>query len=253
MTEPVNTPAPTPAPTPTPAPVPTPAPAPQPAPTPAPTPEPTNVPAPDLSDAFEATGDTRIDLALGFFAKHGFKESDPAMQEAAKGNFAYLEALIAERGEKMPGADKYLQLAKDGLADYQAKETAAHDARIKLVYDAVGGEENWNAIEKWVGANAEPDEQTGAARALKAGGIEARAMAAFLSQQYQAASGTTVQPASTTGELPAPTVPSVTAPLTRAAYMAEVNALTAKFGADRVSDTAEYKALRARASNGFAQ
>lgn len=252
MTEPVNTPA-VPATDPNAAPaVPATPAAPATPATPA-TPAATDVPAADLSGAFEPTGDTRIDLALGFFAKHGFKESDPAMQEAARGNFAYLEAAIAERGDKMPGADKYLQLAKDGLADYQSKENAAHEARIKLVYDAVGGEENWNAIEKWVSENAEPAEQAGAARALKAGGIEAQAMAAFLSQQYQAASGTTVQPASTTGELPAPTVPNVTAPLTRAAYMAEVNALTAKYGADRVSDTAEYKALRQRAANGFAQ
>lgn len=239
-------------------PVPTPAPAP-PAPEPAPTPAPAAPPTPidpiapvEKVDTkgrvtFEPTGDAGLDIALDYFGGLGLGLDTPEMQEAINGNFQYLEAKIAALGEKGAGGEKYIGLAKAAHERHVQNETAAYEERKKVAYDAVGGEENWNKVQEFVTANAEPAELEAVKSAMATGGIVARAVAEMLHRQYMTASGTEIEPAR-------PTVNQSTAPvgsgqLTLAGYREELNKLVAEVGSHRVNDDPRYARLRDKYKN----
>lgn len=230
-----------------PAPVPAPAP-PAPAPVAPPAPAPVAPPAPEPQappvvalNGFEPTGDAGIDLALGFFGKLGLKESDPEIAEAGKGNFEYLKAKLASMGAKAVGYEQYLALAEKGYNDFHTSQNTAREARVKLVQEAVGGEENWNAIQTWAEKEGTPEELAQFKAGIKQGGVVAQAVAKFLAEQYAAASSTTLNPAAVVDKHA-----NVVAaqPVNLAGYHAEVRALQAKLGSEGVQSSPEYAALR---------
>lgn len=231
---------PTPAPVPAPAPVPVPAPAPVPlvVDTPAPTPQ-----AHAALNGFEPTGDPGIDLALGFFGKLGLKESDPEIVEAGKGNFDYLKAKLATLGAKAEGYEQYLALAQKGYESYHASQAAALEAREKTVHEAVGGAENWAAIQTWAQENGTPEELAAFKAGIRQGGVVATAVAQFLSNQYAQSSGTTLEAANPVAKQ-ANVNPGQ--PLTIDGYHNEVRALVAKYGHEGVQTSPEYAAIRAK-------
>lgn len=205
--------------------------------------EPVQTVADDGSVSFTPTGNIGMDLALEFFGKLGFKLEDAELDQAGKGNFSYLEAKLATMGDKAAGADKYIQLAKTAVAEIQAKQSAAIEARRTAVYDVVGGKETWEAIAEFAKANAEPDELKDIRSALSAGGTTAKLMAQHLLSLYQAsnperkAQKVTEQPAATAGASSA---------LTLTGYKKELNELISKVGVTRLQDSPEYAALRQR-------
>ena len=196
---------------------------------------------------YEPTGDVGLDLALEFFGKLGLDFESPEMQEAGKGNFAYLEAKLAALGDKAQGSDRYLALAKDAYGRLQANDKSAYEARKAIAHEAVGGEETWNSIQEFVKANAEPEELEQVKAAMLQGGVVAKAMAEHLHRLYLASSGTVAEPASATRHQP--TAPAGGAPLTRQGYLEEMNALVAKIGSHRLDGSPEYAALRKKYAN----
>ena len=198
---------------------------------------------------FTPTGEPSIDLALSFFAKHGLTENSPEVQEAAKGNFQYLKAKLAELGGKAQGWEQYLALAEKGYTDFQNGQKAALESRQKAVYEAVGGEENWNSIQTWAETNGTPEELAEFKAGIAQGGFVAQAVAKLLSDRYASASGTTLEPAAATTEQP--NAPMQGAPLTKAGYRAEVAALQAKVGAHAMDSSPEYAALRTKYARVF--
>ena len=51
---------------------------------------------------YEPTGDVSLDIALGFFGRQGLGLDSPELAEAAKGNFAYLEAKLDLNATQKP-------------------------------------------------------------------------------------------------------------------------------------------------------
>jgi len=188
-----------------------------------------------------STGDAGLDLAVSFFLKAGIALDSPEVAEAAKGNFAYLEAKLAELGDKAPGAEQYLKLAKDGYDRIQSNEKAQYEARKKTVHDAVGGEDNWKNIQEFVKTNAEPEELAQVRTALSQGGIVAQAMAELLARQYATATGTVKEPGNPVTQQG---TPPGAAPLTLAGYRQELDALVGRIGSHNLDGSPEYAAIR---------
>lgn len=211
--------------------------------TPAPAPAPSKE---EATPSFQPTGDAGLDLAMGFFDKLGLTLDSPEMQEAGNGNFSYLEAKLAALGEKAAGSAQYLALAKEAQARLSAQAKAQQEERRKTVHDAVGGEENWKALQEYVNANAEPEELEVVRSALSQGGLVATAVAKHLHSLFLAAPGSNVEPASAATNIP---TPDTGAGLTLAGYRQEVNSLVAKIGSNRLDGSPEYAALRRKYAN----
>jgi hypothetical protein len=193
---------------------------------------------------YAATGDAGLDVALGFVGGLGIAGDDPAMLEAAKGNFAVLEAKLAAMGDTARGWEKMVALGKDAF-----ERTAAQAATVKAkseqaILAAAGGAEVWAEVTKWAAANASKEEKAEINRMIDGGPIAARAAAALLTQMYRSASGTTVTPRD-----PAPNAGAGeragNQPLNPRDYGTAVRALRAKLG-NQMEASPEYKALRSR-------
>lgn len=209
---------------------------------PAPNPAPENKAAAVVE--YEPTGDPGLDLALEFVGQRGFDESHPAMQAAVNGDFSLLEAALAAMGPKAAGYEKHLALAKKSYETTKATAEAKIKADIEAIHKAVGGEENWKAVQKWAGENAEPAERDAVNAALKQGGLVAKVMAQWLAGQYNKAAGTVVNPADATNP-GAAGKPDASAPLTAKQFAIESQNLRTKLGYD-FEKSGEYKALVAR-------
>lgn len=192
--------------------------------------------------SYEPTGDVALDLSLEFFGGLGLALDSPEMIEAGKGNFQYLEAKLAALGEKAKGYERYLGLAKEAHGRLDAANKADVEKRRSEVHEAVGGEENWKSIVKFVDANATPEERAELKGALAQGGIVAKAVATMLHGMYAKAPGTTLEPASAVRNQPS--APANGAPLTLAGYRQELDALVSSVGSHRVDGSPEYAALR---------
>lgn len=199
-------------------------------------------PAPTL--AYEPTGHAGLDMALGFVGGLGLGPQDPAIQAAEKGDFSLLKAKLGTMGDKARGWEGYLGLAEEGVKHLKAQATEKATKDTAAIHDAVGGKDNWAAISKWAGANADPAERIEVNEALAKGGKVAKAMALYLQGLYERAAGTVKEPAPTLRNGVTPT-PTPTAHLTAAAYSMEVNKLFQKMGS-RMEGSQEYKALQAR-------
>lgn len=229
--------------TPAPAPVP-PAPAPVP---PVDTPEPAAVPEPDTPvGEYPSYDHPGIDLATKFLAKVGIGPDHPAIQAASEtGDSTYLKAVLAELGDKARGWEQYVALAEKGFEEIQEKHVAREIETENTVYELVGGEDNWRAIQEWASSTADPEEKEEINAAFEAGGLQAKMAAAFLQQMHAAAVGVR-EPAPAVNEEAAPPTRAANGPLTPRDYATAVAALSARVGPQNVHTHPEYEALKQR-------
>jgi hypothetical protein len=194
---------------------------------------------------YNKTGDPGLDMALSFIGKLGIGPDHPAIVAARQGDFAFIKAELAGRGDKAQGWEQYLSLAEKAFENAQraAQESTAKTKAI--VEQAVGGAEQWVAIQSWAKANAEPHEREQINYMLNQGGLAAQAAAKLLSDLYNQAHNTVVEPAE-------PANPNRTnrgtsnAALSPQDYQAELKALIGRIGAHRVQDSPEYAQLQQR-------
>jgi hypothetical protein len=141
---------------------------------------------------YQSTGDSNLDLALGFVGKHGLGPEHPAIVAATKGDFGPVKALMAEKN--VPGWEAHIALAEKGYADHLQAETDKTLAVQNICVNAAGGEQEWADVLTWASQNAEPQEKEQVNAALAAGGVVAEAVAAFLVNSYRGAPGVTYSP-----------------------------------------------------------
>jgi hypothetical protein len=225
----------------------------KPAQTPAPSgdpliPEPA-APQPEPAGEEFVTGDPALDIALNFFVKAGIKIDDPVLVKASDtGDFTLLEAKLATLPpEKARGWEQHVALAKGVHAKLEGEAKAKTEATAKLINDTVGGEQVWNDIKAWAATNAEPAEREAVNSALKAGGLQAKAMAAYLQGQYVKKTGASKEPsADVTAPGAKPGAGTGNYALSPREYAQAVQDLAAKVGANRVDGHPEYKELQRR-------
>lgn len=198
---------------------------------------------------YDTTGDPGMDMALGFVGKLGLLPTDPAMVKAAEGDFTFIKAHLASLGDKAAGWEQHIALAEQSW-ERNVKAAEAMNRNIaKSVHQAAGSEANWSAIEQWAKTNADPKERETINTMLAAGPVQARAATLMLRQMYEAAGGTTVNPANPLkGDTPSAGGSGANlAPLSPKEYGAAVSELNArKPGAVDRGDP-EYKQLQQRA------
>ena len=205
--------------------------------------DPVKVDAPaDEVVAFEPTGDVGLDMALEFLGKQGFGVEHPAMVAAGNGDFTIIEALLAQKG--VQGWDKMVALGKAGLERIAGNQKAETAKTLDIVTKAVGGAEEWSAIQTWAKANATDEERAAINSQLNAGGLSAKMAATYLADLYGRANNVNITPPDgTTFKGDGPKLTS--GPLTAAAYTAAVNELHRKLGG-RMEGSPEYAALGQR-------
>ena len=194
---------------------------------------------------YEASGDVALDMALEFVGKFGIGPNDPAMQAAADGNFALLEAKLAGLGDKAKGYEKFIALGKSAHAATEAKAKEAAAKNAEGIYSVVGGPDQWKAIKEWAGKNAEPAEQSVVNAALNAGGMQAKAMAHYLATLYEKAGNVTVRGKSAVDTNAANGGAGNSGALSPRAYTQEVDALRKKLGGNFEGSPA-YRQLQQR-------
>lgn len=226
---------------PTPAPIVAPAP---PAPA-APATPPAHAPAPAEAAVevveYEATGNAGLDLGLKFIGRLGFGPEHPAVQAAGNGDFSKLEAELAKLGDKAAGWQDILAVSKSAYEQVSNERKAAHEKTMDKINAATGGE--WDKAKEWASAKAEPGEKDAINSALAAGGIQAVAMAQYITGLYRKSGEYTKTgaPAVKEGAAPGSAVADALSP---ADYAKEVQRLAAKGGVFQGSK--EYAALQQR-------
>ncbi len=198
---------------------------------------------------YDATGDPGLDIALEFVGARGFGPEHPAIVAAEAGDFGPLKLALAALGDKAKGWERHLALAERSNTERVDKAKAEVAANQEAIDKVVGGNENWQKIAEWARGNAEPAEKTAINAALKAGGIAAKAMAAYLDQCHQKAAGTVKEPAAAVlpGVKPSPAGEGG-GPLTARGYADAVQALRSKLGYN-FEGSQEYVALQQRRVN----
>lgn len=226
-----------------PAPVDAPVAAPAEAPIPAPAAAPVAAPAPEPK-AFEETGDPALDVTFGFLNSVGVGADDPDVEAARSGDFTKIEAKLKALGDKAKGYEKHLALAK-GVYDREVKaKQAAADAAAQAVFAAVGGEQKWTVIRDWASSQATDEQKAQINAAFAQGGLVAKATAEKLAAMYNKANPGTKLPASAVNK-DAPAADNSPASMTSKQYAAAVDALARKANGRDISNSPEYRQLRA--------
>lgn len=200
---------------------------------------------------FNPTGSAALDLGLSFVGKLGIGPGDAAFDAAANGDFGMLKAKLGQLGDKAKGHEGMIALLEQEYAKGAEANKEKVSKNVAAIHTAVGGEENWKAIQKWASEKADPEEKRDVNAALKAGGTQAKAMALWLADKYAKATGTTVEPASVARPDAAGEKPGAGAngALTAKAYAMEVQATRAKLGF-KFEGSKEYQSLMARREAG---
>lgn len=192
---------------------------------------------------YEKTGDISLDVALRYVGQRGFGPDHPAIQAATKGDFAALETALAGLGDKAKGYKEFVDLAKDALGRRQAAAKQQSEAASKVIYDTVGGKEQWSVIHAWVAENADADEKAQINAAFKVGGLAASTMAAHLAglfkQHGKAAPKSAVKPDASGAP------PAGSGALSSREYASAVRSLYGKLGS-RMETSPEYAQLKSR-------
>jgi hypothetical protein len=183
-------------------------------------------------------------MALDFIGKRGIGPDHPAMVAAGKGDFGPLKAHLAGLGDKATGYEQFIALGEKAYQDEAASTKTKQEADRKVITEAVGGEESWTQIQQWATANAEPSEKAAVNAALAAGGVQAKAMALYLSDCYAKATGTVINPTEAANGSRGNQAPSNGA-LSPRDYTAAVRELRNQIG-DNLDGSPEYARLQAR-------
>jgi hypothetical protein len=146
---------------------------------------------------YDATGDTGLDVALEFVGRLGIGPEHPAMAAASNGDFGPLEAYLGTLGAKAKGFERMVTLGRKAFEDGKAKaeskvkaDTESETKTKEAIYAAMGGADNWAAIQAWASANATDAEKEDVTKAFRSGGMIAVAMAERLTNLYRKAGGT---------------------------------------------------------------
>lgn len=158
--------------------------------------------------AFTSTGDAALDMAMGFFAKHGVAQGDLAMTSAAAGDFSVLNAVLQEKGAE--GATAYVAIAQQAHSRRAEADKAKGAARDTAIHTVMGGAENWIAVKEFVGQQATAEELAEINTSLNSGGFQAKATALYLRQVYEKANGGDLFAAGARVALPDPTAAATT-------------------------------------------
>lgn len=205
------------------------------------------VDAPDETTVYEynPTGDPALDLALNFVGGLGFGPDSPAIKAAENGDFAPIETALKALGGKAKGYERYIAAAKASYEKAAARHKQQEDATVKAIYEAAGGEKNWNAVHAWVSAEATPEQKQQIEAAFRAGELPAAAMARQLAELYKQSGKSKLPPKA----VASPNAGAASAPtggaLSPAEYRAEIRRLEAKYG-NRLQETQEYADVTAR-------
>jgi hypothetical protein len=196
---------------------------------------------------FSKTGDTGLDIALGFLAQHGFSHHHPAVQAAAKGDFSLLSATLAAKG--IQGWEQHIALGKEAFARGQEQAKATNEKIKAQCLAATGGDEAlWNDARAYLSQHADPEEKTAINAALSKGDVVSEAVAHYMVHLFRNSPGVTVNPSQqvvNTGKAVS-NAGSAVAPLSPREYSAEVQKLAAKIGGSNLSGSPEYAALQRR-------
>ena len=231
-----------------------PMPAPAAAPVPAPTPAPADAPAPDADavtpyEYAEIPDDPGLTMALKFVGKLGLTPESPELKAAMEGDFNFIKAKLASMGAKAQGFEHYIALAEKSFANHVTAHSAKVAAAETAIHAAVGGPEQWQAIQSWASANADDGEKEQINAMLNAGGFQARAAAALLHSMHSNAVGTVVNPANAAPGAASSGAPVSGSPLTAAEYANEVSKLVRQYGARGAQSAPEMKVLDQRRAN----
>lgn len=197
---------------------------------------------------FEPTGDPGLDMALEFVGKLGIDETNPAFAAAINGDFTMLDALLAGMGDKAKGYEKFLALAQRAYEGAQKADLEAKRAISTAVHAAVGGEEQWSAIQEWARGQATPEEKQKLNALLTADPVSARAAAMLIAAQYEKAGGIVVNPTSATSRYGASAngAPAPQERLTRREAAAKTFELARRIGSHNLQSSPEYRAIWSR-------
>lgn len=203
---------------------------------------------------YEPTGNPKLDISLSFLAKVGIKADSPEMKAAEAGDFSILKATLATMGDKARGWEANVALGESAYQDVMTATATRRAADQKAVLEVVGGEDNWKAVKTFAAqATADsPAERAQVNAALNAGGVAAKAMAAYLHSLYMKHSDTQT-PAAAVIPGAAATPPSATntsnAPLSPREYTNEVQKLSVALrNKGGIDNSPQYAALKARRS-----
>lgn len=197
--------------------------------------------------SYDPTGDSKLDMTLAFVGKHGFGPGHPAMVAAVNGDFSLLRAQMAEKG--VPGADAYIALGEASYQSMHAENEKRRGADKEAVEKAVGGAEQWVAIQEWAGKEASEEEKGPLKEMLGKGGQHAIIAAGWLASQYQRATGGIPEtegagPAAATGTT---TSAATNGSLSPQAYAEAVQSARAQHkGREAFETSPAYNALRER-------
>ncbi len=226
-----------------------PAPAAAPAPSSAPAKEAARAEAPVFGSAqvYEKTGNVNLDTALAWAGSLGLDgDSSPEMQEAFKGNFAPLRALLATK--EIPGAEAYVALAEAGFKEFTAAAQERQAAVQGMVVQMAGSGEAWAEVMAWAGENAEQDEKDAVNYALQKGGFLAEAVAYTLVANYRQQAGVSSPPRQTAARDTAVAAPASggQGPLSPKDYAKAVSDLRKNLKGKPLEGSQEYAALQKR-------
>lgn len=202
---------------------------------------------------YDTTSDPGLDLALDFVGKNGIAPEHPAMVAAMKGDFSLLEALFAtSTNPQAKGWERVLPVAKEAYT--RATQAAASKAStvtgaVYAVFDAdptkAAGE--WAKVQAWAAANADPEEKAQINAALKAGPLQAQAVARLLKSTYEQSANATIEPArASTAQAGRPDVTTDTGPMSKREFYDASQALVRKYGEGGIQSNPEYQALANR-------
>ena len=195
-------------------------------------------------------GDNGLNIAADYFVNTiGLSLDSRELVEAAKGNFALLEAKIEVLGDKAKGSAPILALAKESVQRMAAAETARHKETVAKVHEAVGGEANWKAVQQHARANLPAEQLKQASEALSSGGLQAVAMARYLLSMATSNPNVTVKGQQATAPNTVSESLRGVAPLTREQYRQEYRKLVAEKGITGAAKSEELRALNARVIN----
>lgn len=196
------------------------------------------------------TGDPGMDMALSFVGKLGFDPNHPAMLKAGEGDFSFMKAALAGLGAKAQGWEQYVALAEHAYEKAAEKATADAAAVRSAIFKTAGGEEAWGQIAAWAKTVATDAEKATINEMLASDPVKARAAVLMLKSQFEAASGTTIEPANPLrgGQPGAGADANSITPLSPRDYAAEVEKLMRTKGPQAVNaNSPEYRALQQRA------
>ena len=201
---------------------------------------------------YEPTGDDGLDLALEFVGNLGIGPEHEAMKAASNGDFSAIEKHLAGLGDKAKGYQRLINIAKKSFEQgakahaEQAAAAAATEEKTKAaIYAAMGGPENWPAVQTWAASAATDEEKTEVAAAFKAGGQVAVAMAERLARLYKKAGGTFAATKSAVKDGASAHAPSTTK-LDGKEYASEVAKARRAYRGGDFDSSPEYKSLQAR-------